>query len=49
MRADCDPSNPDSCDLRQLTDDPADDLLPAWSPDGQTIAFVSLRDGNAEI
>lgn len=49
VRADCDPSNPDICDLRQLTDDPADDLLPAWSPDGQTIAFVSLRDGNAEI
>ena len=37
------------CELRQLTDDDADDLLPAWSPDGRTIAFVSARDGNSEI
>ncbi len=52
MRADCASLGPDSverCDLRQLTDDPADDLLPAWSPDGRTIAFVSTRDGNPEI
>lgn len=52
MRVDCDPTGPEaekSCDLRQLTDDPADDLLPAWSPDSRAIAFVSTRDGNPEI
>ncbi len=52
MRIDCDPLGPGAeqrCDLRQLTDDPADDLLPAWSPDGRTLAFVSTRDGNPEI
>ena len=37
------------CDLRQLTGHSADDLLPAWSPDGRHIAFVSTRDGNPEI
>ena len=52
MRADCDPTDPgaeENCDLQRLTDDPADDLLPAWSPDGRSIAFVSMRDGNPEI
>jgi len=52
MRVDCDPLAPEAethCDLRQLTDDPGDDLLPAWSPDGRALAFVSTRDGNPEI
>ncbi len=34
---------------RNLTLNPADDSQPAWSPDRETIAFVSDRDGNPEI
>lgn len=33
----------------QLTDRPGVDGLPAWSPDGQHIAFTSDRDGEPEI
>jgi TolB protein len=34
---------------RRLTDHPADDLYPTWSPDGTQIGFTSRRDGDAEI
>jgi eukaryotic-like serine/threonine-protein kinase len=40
--------NVDGSDLRQLTNDEAADAWPVWSPDGEWIAFGSLRDGRWE-
>ena len=41
--------NPDGSGERRLTEHPADDLSPRWSPDSAAISFVSWREGNAEV
>ena len=39
----------DGSDLTRLTEDPANDVAPAWSPDARRIAFASNRAGNFDI
>ena len=41
--------DPTGSNVVRLTYDSAQDAQPAWSPDGTKIAFVSDRDGNADI
>ena len=41
--------NADGSSPADLTNNTADDIVPAWSPDGTKIAFATFRDGNHEI
>jgi Tol biopolymer transport system component len=41
--------NADGSDVTRLTDDPAADFDPVWSPDGTMIAFRTHRDGDEEV
>ena len=41
--------NADGSGVTRLTEANALDQMPAWSPDGKKIAFLSSRDGNPEI
>ena len=41
--------NRDGGEKRRLVEDAADDVEPAWSPDGAQIAFASNRDGRYRL
>ena len=39
----------DGSSVRNVTQHPANDALPSWSPDGKQLVFRSTRDGNKEL
>jgi Tol biopolymer transport system component len=41
--------NSDGSQLKRLTNDPATDDFPLWSPDGKQLSFLSDRDGNWQL
>lgn len=41
--------NPDGSNVVSLTDNPSFDGYPAWSPDGQKIAFVANKEGATKL
>jgi len=41
--------NADGSELVRLTDNPADDMAPIWSPGGSRLAFLSTRENNGQI
>jgi TolB protein len=41
--------NADGGKQRRLTNNPAGDGFPTWSPNGKKIVFMTRRDGNHEI
>src|SRR5262245_20938300 len=41
--------NPDGTGERRLTDQRGHDSFPAWSPDGQRIAFTSRRNVDGKV
>src|SRR5438128_9688134 len=42
-------TNADGSGVTRLTNNPASDVAPAWSPDGSKILFGTNRDGNGEV
>jgi Tol biopolymer transport system component len=42
-------TSPNGSSVRNVTQHPANDALPSWSPDGKRLVFRSTRDGNKEL
>ncbi len=41
--------HPDGSGVRNLTEHPANDALPSWSPDGKRLVFRSTREGKKDL